>query len=366
VDFAWPEQVESLREEALGVGRAAAAGRPTKEESWVRGFDREFSRELGRRGWLGMTWAKAVGGHERTPLERFVVTESLIRTGAPLAATWIGDRQIGPTILANGSPEQIDRYVPSMIRGDVTWSIGMSEPDAGSDLASLRTRAYRRKNTYILEGTKVWTSLGALADYCYVIARTDPDAPPHAGLSEFIVDMSADGVHVSPIRDMTGEEHFCEVVLDGVEVSEAERVGRENASWRQLMRQLEHERGGIDRLMSNRAMFEESLAVADTSDPIVAQEAVAIESTYRIARLQVIREVLGQAPAGFSAVTKILCTELEQRVTRFAVSVAGPAAMLEGRLSRAMSYSPAYTIQGGTSSILRNVVGERLLGLPRS
>ncbi|MCU1455131.1 MAG: putative Acyl-CoA dehydrogenase [Acidimicrobiales bacterium] len=365
MDFAWPDEIEALRCEALEVGRAAAASLSIREESWVRGFDRDFSRQLGERGWLGMTWPREVGGHERTALERFVVTEALISTGAPLAATWVGDRQIGPTLLANGSPEQIARYLPPMAAGEVTWSLGMSEPDAGSDLASLRTRAVERDGAWVIEGQKVWTSFAAVADHCYLVARTDPDAPPHAGMSEFIVHMDAPGITVAPIRDITGESHFCEVVFDGVVLPRDALVGKENGSWQQLMRQLEHERGGIDRLMSNRALYEDARATADRSNPTAAQEIAAIETMYRIVRLAVIREVIGQAPPGFSAVTKILGTELEQRIAQFVAATAGPAAMLDGRVSRAVVYAPAYTIQGGTSAILRNVIGERLLGLPR-
>jgi alkylation response protein AidB-like acyl-CoA dehydrogenase len=241
----------------------------------------------------------------------------------------------------------------------------MSEPDAGSDLANLRTRAVSDGGGYVIEGRKIWTSFATDAEFCYLIARTGRDATGHAGLSEFIVDMDSPGIEVTPIIDSTSEAHFCEVTFDGVHVPEKNVVGELHNSWRQLMSQLEHERGGIDRLLSNRALFNEAVWAADTTDPLVRQEVAAIEAGYRIGRLLVIREVLGQAPRSFSAATKVFCTEHEQRVAGFISRTAGAHGMLSGRPGRAAVYASAYTIQGGTSSILRNIIGERVLGLPK-
>jgi alkylation response protein AidB-like acyl-CoA dehydrogenase len=365
MDFEWPEPLVELAMEARKVGEEGAAGRAVREDAWVVGFDRAFSLELGRRGWLGMTWPVEEGGHGRTPLERFVVTEALIATGAPLGGTWVGDRQIGPSLLSYGSADQRRRLLPDLVAGRVTWCLGLSEPDAGSDLVSLRTTATRDGDVWVLDGSKIWTTFGAQADWCYLVARTNREAPPHAGLSEFVVDMSTPGIEVRTIRDMTGDDHFCETLLDEVRVPADCLVGQQDGSWRQLMRQLEHERGGIDRLVSNRALFDLAVARADTSDPRVRQEVAALESTFHIGRLLVIRETLGQAPPGFSAATKVFCTEHEQRVASFAARVASAEALLGGRVARAVSYAPAYTIQGGTSNILRNVLAERLLRLPR-
>jgi alkylation response protein AidB-like acyl-CoA dehydrogenase len=365
VDFVWPPELVALREEAEAFGRQAAADRPFREDAWVVGYSRPFSRALGERGWLGMTWPIEEGGHGRPPIERYVVAEALISTGAPLAASWVGDRQIGPVLLAFGSPDQRRRYLPGMVAGTDCWCIGMSEPDAGSDLASLRTRAVEKDGGWVIEGRKVWTSFAAEADFCYLIARTDPDAPAHAGLSELIVPMEAAGIQVRRIVDMTGAAHFCEVTFDGVRVEADHLVGTRDGSWKQVMRQLEHERGGVDRLVSNRALFLDALAKADTGDPLVRQDAADLEGRFRIGRLLVLREVLGQGPPAFSAAAKIFCTELEQAVASFAARVMGPHALVDARTSRAVCYAPAYTIQGGTSAILRNVLGERALGLPR-
>jgi alkylation response protein AidB-like acyl-CoA dehydrogenase len=365
LEFVLNPELLALQTEAGEVGRRAAADLPVQEDSWLIGTSRAFSLELAERGWLGMTWPIEEGGHGRSALERFVVFEALIGAGAPVATSWFADRQIGPTLLQFGTAEQRRRFLPNIVAGTSAWSIGMSEPDAGSDVASIRTRAERDGDHWVVNGTKVWTSGAADADWCYVVARTDPDAPPHAGLSELIVDLHSPGVEIIPITDMTGNRHFCEVVYTDVRVPAANLVGEENGSFRQVMRQMEHERGGIDRLVSNRALFDQARPLADGDDPLVRQEIAALETGYRIGRLLVLREVLGQAPAGFSAATKTFCTEFEQRVADFCVRVAGADALLAGRVARGACYAPAYTIMGGTTLILRNIVGERMLGLPR-
>jgi len=378
MDFAEPDELRDLRDEARALA-AEWAGRtdpnPTAdpmgttfgvpEDSWLIGTSKAFSLELARRGWIGMTWPVDEGGQGRSTMERFVVYEALIAGGAPLATSWFADRQIGPTLLQFGTPEQRRRFLPDMIAGRSAWSIGMSEPDAGSDVASIATRAVRDGDDWRISGAKVWTSGAAEADWCYLIARTDPDAPPHRGLSEFLVDLHTPGVEVRPIVDLTGNAHFCEVRYDEVRVPGENLVGIENDSFRQVMRQMEHERGGIDRFVSNRALYDLVLPLADTTDPRVRQDVARIESTYRIGRHLVLREMLGQAPKGFSAATKTIGTEFEVAVADFCARVAGAEAMLWNRISRNACYAPAYTIMGGTTQILRNIVAERILGLPR-
>jgi alkylation response protein AidB-like acyl-CoA dehydrogenase len=217
----------------------------------------------------------------------------------------------------------------------------------------------------VVNGQKIWTSGAATADWCYLICRTDPDAPAHRGLSELIVDLTTPGVEIRPIRDASGDSHFCEIYFNDVAVPADNLVGTLNGSFGQTMRQLEHERGGIDRLVSNRGVYELALGMADRTDPVVRQEIASIEIAYRIGRNLVLRNVLRQAPPGSAALTKVFCTEFEQRVANFAARAAGPYATLWNRISRNAIYAPAYTIMGGTSMILRNVLAERTLGLPR-
>lgn len=365
MDFAWSDDLLALRHEAEEVAEKAIATYGQHDDAWINGFSREFSRELGRRGWIGMTWPKEYGGGGRSVLERFVVTETLIEKGAPIAASWFADRQMGPTLIAYGTEEQKRQFLPGILAGETGWCIGMSEPDAGSDLASLKTRAVRDGDDYVINGQKIWTSFGESADYCYLICRTSTEGPKHAGISEIIVPMDSPGITVKPIQDMTTNRHFCEVWFEDVRVPATNLVGQEGGSFSQTMRQLEHERGGIDRLLSNHALYLEAKARADTTRPLVRQELARIETGYRIGRLLVLREVLGQAPRQFSAATKAFCTEHEQRVADFVAATFGAEATLWGRVARGICYAPAYTIMGGTSTILRNILGERTLGLPR-
>jgi alkylation response protein AidB-like acyl-CoA dehydrogenase len=375
VDFALSPELKQLQSEAHTVALDAATRSAFPEDSWLVGYDPGFTEELGARGWIGMTWPNSEGGHGRSALERFVVYEELIKHGAPICASWFADRQMGPSLLQFGSSEQRERWIPDMVAGRSAWCIGMSEPDAGSDVASLRTTAVQSGTKWVINGTKIWTSGAAHADWCYLIARTDLEAPKHAGLSEFIVDMRSPGVGVSTIRDMTSNEHFCEVRFDNVQVPAGNLVGELNGSFRQLMRQMEHERGGIDRLVSNYALYKDILArpgLIDRKDPLTRQALARIETAYIIGRLMVIRETLGQAPKGFSAATKIFGTEFEVELASFCAQQLGANAMLSGanaglggRAARAVCYAPAYTIMGGTVNILRNVIAERVLGLPR-
>jgi alkylation response protein AidB-like acyl-CoA dehydrogenase len=374
MDFDLPPELTELAAEAKAVADDWAGKVAFPEDSWIAGYDPAVGKDMAARGWLGMTWPTEWGGGGRSPIERFIVFEQLISGGVPLASFWFADRQMGPTLLQFGNDEQRQRWLPGILDGTSMWCIGMSEPDNGSDVAGLRTRAVRDGDDWIVNGQKVWTSGAALGDWIYLIARTDPDAKPHAGLSEFVVDLRSPGIEVRRIVDMTGNDHFCEVHLHDVRVPGANLVGELNGSFRQLMRQMEHERGGIDRLVSNRILFEDLKRSGwiDTTDPLVRQELARIETGYTIGRMLVLREILGQAPQSFSAATKTFCTEFEQRLADFAASVAGPRAMLfdpsgdlGSRVARAVAYGPAYTIMGGTSNILRNILAERVLGLPR-
>jgi len=365
MDYRLPDDVAALKEQAHQVAVAAAEQRDIREDAWIVGHSAEFSRQLGELGWIGMTWPTEFGGGGHSALERFVVVEELISNGAPMASSWMADRQIGPSLIQYGTPEQQARHLPEIIKGTSMWSIGMSEPDAGSDVAAVRTTAVLDGDEWIINGQKIWTSGAADAGWIYLVARTDPDAPPHAGLSDLIVDLTSPGIDIVPIVDVTDTRHFCEVYFTDVRVPVANLIGTVNNSFKQVMRQMEHERGGIDRLVSNRALYLDTLERFDRGDPIHRQTVARFESIYTIARHMILREVLGQAPKGWSAITKTLATEFEVEVANWCAEVAGPEAMLANRISRAVMYAPGYTIQGGTTQILRNIMGERVLGLPR-
>jgi alkylation response protein AidB-like acyl-CoA dehydrogenase len=382
MDFRFTPEQETFRQDIRDFVRTALPEFPTMpEDAWIIGFDRDFSKKLAAQGWIGLTWPREYGGQGRTYLDRLILTEELLRHGAPVAAHWLGDRQMGPSILRYGTPEQKAKFLPGIIAGDIVFCIGMSEPGAGSDLAGLQTRAVEDGDSYVLNGQKIWTSFAHLADYCYLVARTNPEVPKHKGISEFLVDMQTPGITIKPIVDMTGAHHFNEVFFDQVRIPKTALVGEKDQGWYQIASQLDYERSGIERLMSNypllealhRYVKEQGLQRSDIVRHRLAQ--LHIEFTmgkwliYKVAWLL----TQGVIPNAQSAAAKAFCTEFEQRLAQTASELTGgysqllpgsPWALLEGRIARAYLYSPAYTIQGGTSTILRNIIATRGLGLP--
>src|SRR5438445_9305614 len=241
-----PPEAEALRAEVREflrheLGDAAPVRRA---HSWG-GFDREFSKKMGARGWIAMTWPKRYGGHERSALERYVVLEEMLVAGAPVAAHWIADRQSGPLLLRFGTEEQRQEFLPAIARGESYFCIGMSEPDSGSDLASIRTRADKADGGFRLNGRKVWTSHAHRSHYAITICRTSPaDGDRHAGLSQFIVDLKAKGVTIRPIKNLAGNLDFNEVTFDDVLLPANRLVGKEGAGWQQVTSELAFERSG--------------------------------------------------------------------------------------------------------------------------
>jgi len=365
VDFTLSPELQALQNRAREVAAEGVANFGRHNDSWINGFSKDFAKRMAEEGWIGMGWPKEHGGQARPPIERVIVAEEMIAAGAPIAAMWFADRQMGPTLIAYGTADQQAEFLPKMLSGETTWCIGMSEPDAGSDLAGLKTSAVRDGDVFVVNGQKIWTSFGEVADYCYLICRTTSDGPPHKGISEIIVPMDTPGIEVRPIQDMTTNRHFCEVYFTDVRVPVENLVGVEGDAFKQTMVQLAHERGGIDRLVSNRALYELALEQADTTDPVLRQEIASLEMGYRVGRLLVYREVMQQAPAGFSAATKAYCTEHETRVADFVARVLGPEATVWNDVTAGLMYAPGYTIMGGTSNVMRNILGERVLGLPR-
>lgn len=365
LDFRLGPQLEALRDRAALVAAEGIADHGVHTDSWINGYSKDFSRRLAAEGWIGMTWPEEHGGGGRANIERIIMGEEMISVGAPIAASWFADRQMGPSLIRYGTPDQQAEYLPGMLSGETTWCIGMSEPDAGSDLASLKTSAIVEGDVYVVNGQKIWTSFAADADYIYLICRTSSDGPPHRGVSELIVPMDLPGIEVRPIKDMTTNQHFCEVFFTDVRVPIENLVGVEGAAFKQTMTQLEHERGGIDRLVSNKPLYDHAVAVADKDDPLIRQEIARLECGYRLGRILVYREALKQAPAGFAAATKCFCTEHQQRVADFAASVLGLEGLTQDQTTRFLNYAPGYTIMGGTSNVMRNILGERVLGLPR-
>ena len=365
MDFDWTSEQLELRARAREVAAGGVAKYGRHNDSWMNGYSKDFAKEMAENGWIGMTWPTAFGGGGQPAINRLIVGEEMIAAGAPIASMWFADRQMGPSLITYGTADQQAEFLPPMLSGEVTWCIGMSEPDSGSDLASLTTTAVRDGDHFVVNGQKIWTSFAADADYCYLICRTTSDGPPHRGISEVIVPMDTPGIEIRRIKDMTTNEHFCEVFFTDARVPVESLVGVEGAAFKQTMTQLEHERGGIDRLVSNKALFDMAVERADTTEAKVRQEIAQLEIGYRLGRILVTRETLRQAPKGFSAATKCFCTEHEQRVADFVARTFGADALLWDDVTQGLAYGPGYTIMGGTSNIMRNILGERVLGLPR-
>jgi alkylation response protein AidB-like acyl-CoA dehydrogenase len=373
MDFALTPSQAALRDEVRAFLKDALSAEAARDDGWIVGFSREFSRALGAKGWIGYTWPRGYGGREGSYLERLIITEELLRAGAPVGAHWLADRQIGPALLAYGSEEQRQEILPGIVRGELVFCIGMSEPNAGSDLASLRTRAVEEGDFFVIDGHKIWTTNAHTADYCYLVARTDRAAAKHKGVSEFLVDMRTPGITVRPIVDMAGEHHFNEIFFEGVRVPRRWLVGEKNRGWYQIASQLDYERSGIERLLSNVRIFEAARAGAAetgrTRDPLWRDRLAAIQTRQAIGRWLIYRVAwllgCGIIPNKESALTKAYATELEQEVAELAGQIFGMDA-LGGRIARAITFAPSYTIMGGTSTILRNIIALRGLGLPAS
>ena len=284
LDFELSPELQELQIRAQKVAAEGVADYGMHTDSWINGYSKEFSKRLAEEGWIGMTWPVEYGGGGQSNLARIIMGEAMISAGAPIAASWFADRQMGPALFTYGTEDQQAEFLPGMLSGETTWCIGMSEPDAGSDLAGLKTSAVRDGDVFVVNGQKIWTSFAADADYCYLICRTSSDGPPHKGVSELIVPMDLPGIEVRPITDMTTNRHFCEVYFDDVRVPAENLVGVEGNAFKQTMAQLEHERGGIDRLVSNKPLYDRAVAAADTSDPRIRQEIARLETELRTVR----------------------------------------------------------------------------------
>ena len=371
MDFAWTDDQNAFRDK-LRVFLAERLPDDWEEFSKhgpaspaLTEFAKTFCAQLAEAGMLFPHWPVEAGGQGLGPWHQQILAEVMWEAGEPRGGQYMNVNWIGPTLMKYGTEAQKERYLKPITEGKLLWCQGFSEPNSGSDLASLRTRAVREGDTYRINGQKIWTSFGAVSDYCYLICRTRKEGPPHAGISEIIVPMNTPGIEVREIKDLTTNRHFCEVFFTDVRVPVSNLVGVEGAAFKQTMAQLEHERGGIDRVVSNYALYLAARARADTTDPLVRQEIARLEIGYRIGRILVTREVLKQAPAGFSAATKCFGTEHEQRVADFVWRTLGPDGTLWDDTTKGLCYNPGYTIMGGTSNVMRNIIGERVLGLPR-
>lgn len=338
-------------------------------DSWLTGWDEDFSRALAARGWLGMTVPIEYGGHGRSHQERFVVTEELLAAGAPVGAHWIADRQIVPSLLKYGTEVQKRKFLPAIAKGECYFGIGMSEPDSGSDLASVRTKAVQTDGGWQLTGTKVWTSGAHLAHAFICLARTAPVDPAHRhdGLSQFIVDLRAPGVDIRPIISMNGKHHFNEVILDDTFVPDDMVFGTIGNGWQQVTSELSFERSGPERFLSTFPLLAD--VAGHMADGTLARHTDLGRYVARIAGLHQMSIAVAGAlerhePADTAAaVVKVLGTSTEGDIADFA-DLLGETDddAYNVMLADAVVQRPGFTLRGGTNEILRGVIA-RGLGL---
>ncbi len=388
VDFSaldLPPAALKLREEVREFLKAELAAGAFTPHLGHTEFDVAFTRKVASRGWIGMTWPQRYGGRERSYLERFVMTEEMLAAAAPCAAHWAGDRQTGASLLRYGSEALKQKYLPAIARGECYFALGMSEPNSGSDLASVRTRAERVTGGWRVTGQKVWTSWAHKAHAFFVLCRTAADSGDrHEGLSQLIVELGAPGVTVRPIRFMNGRHHFNEVFLDNVFVSDAMVVGEIGQGWKQVTSELALERSGPERYMTTFPLLVELIRRLGSGPDARAQEMVG-RLTARLWTLRrmslAIARTLDPGPDGEGDATRTsvdLATEaalVKDMGTFFEREIVDAARLLaavesapnaddtfERYLTETIVCSPIATIRGGTTQVLRTVIARRLLG----
>ena len=365
-----PSNVRQLRSEIRTFLKEALADYTPKQRahSWT-GFDSDFSRKLGAQGWIGMTWPKKYGGHERTTLERYVVVEELLAAGAPVAAHWIADRQSGPQILRHGSEAARQRFIRPITSGNMFFCIGMSEPNSGSDLASITTQAIRTDDGWLINGAKVWTTIVQHAHVMIALVRTSKkEKDRHAGLSQFLIELDSPGVTIKPITDHTGEQHFGEVLLDNVFVSDDMLLGQEGQGWAQVNAELALERSGPERYLSSYQLFEEFIAsIKEEPSELEVNLAGNIAAelwALRQMSISVTGKLARDEPASLEAsIVKDLGACFEQQLPHSIQAVISDYNYPDNKsLSEVLSYllkaSPSFSLRGGTREILRGIISK--------
>jgi alkylation response protein AidB-like acyl-CoA dehydrogenase len=382
VDLTLSSAEESFRDELRAWLDANNPGREPEGDEAGFEFRRRWQRTLNDAGWAGVAWPKEYGGRGATLVESAIFNEEVVRSRTPQMANVLGLAMGGPTVIAHGTEEQKQRYLPAILSAEEIWCQGFSEPESGSDLASLKTRAVRDGDDWVVTGQKVWTTLAHQAKWCMLVARTDPDAPKHKGLTYFLMDMEQEQVGVRPLVQITGEAEFNELFIEEARIPNGNVVGGVGNGWAVAITTLMHERATlafglqVAVQIALRELVEKAResggrnGSAASDDPVIRQ---------RLAQLQIESEVLRlNAYRGLSAIMrngvpgpegslgKWHWSEVNQSLTELAMDIAGPHAMLnEDEWTYRFLRARANSIEGGTTEILKNIVAERVLGLPR-
>ena len=377
MDLTFSEQELAFRDELRAWFADNDPGLEPEDERAGFAWRRDFQRRLAEAGFAAVHWPREYGGRGATVMQSAIFYEELARAGAPLPANVLGLLLTGPTIMAWGSEQQKERFLPAILTAEEIWCQGFSEPEAGSDLASLKTRAVREGDQWVVTGQKVWTSAAQFSKWCMLVARTDADVPKHKGLTYFLMDMEQDAVQIRPLRQITGEPEFNELFIDGARIPHENVVGGVGNGWKVALTTLMNERAGLafflqvrlrqllDRLIAHAA----SEGMLD--DPLIADELGELHLRTEILRLTAYRgltavEKYGQ-PGPEGSLTKWMWSETNQKLTQLAADLLGPQALRAGdRWAYELLRARGNSIEGGTTEVLKNIVAERVLGLPKA
>jgi alkylation response protein AidB-like acyl-CoA dehydrogenase len=385
MEFRFTAEQEAFRNDVRGFLETALPrswdDSPGEEDGAQRGFVGSFTKQLAEKGWLTLGWPKEHGGMGAGKVQQAIYVEEMAMRSAPYRNQ--GVDRVGPTLMLFGTGEQKAQFLPLISRGEIWWCQGFSEPGAGSDLASLQTRAVRQGDDYVINGQKIWTSNAHFADWMILLARTDPDAPKHRGISFFLVDMKSPGMTIRPLINMGGRSGFNEVFFEDVRVPATNLVGEENRGWYIAAATLDFERSGIDRVVGGRGILTRLLAFARETgivrdSPMLRHRLAELVIDQEVGRLLAYRvawmQDRGLIPNAEASMSKLLGTELQQRLARTGMELLGMSgqlaagskwAALAGRLAAYYVESVSLTIAAGTSEINRNIMAQRGLGMPR-
>ena len=377
MDLTFNEAELAFRDELRAWFEANQAGEPPATEDEHYAWRRDFQRRLAADGWAAVHWPREYGGRGATLTQSAIFFEELGRSGAPLPANVLGLLLAGPTIMVWGTPEQKDRYLAPIVTGDEIWCQGFSEPEAGSDLAALNTRAVRDGDDWVITGQKVWTSGAQYSKWCMLVARTDREAPKHKGLTYFLMDMEQAGVQVRPLRQITGEPEFNELFIEEARIPNANVLGGAGNGWKVALTTLMNERAGLGFFLQVRLrqLLDELLGIAAErgllEDPVLAERLGEFHLKSEVLRLTAYRgltaiEKYGQ-PGPEGSLTKWMWSQTNQELTQFAADLLGPEALQAGTpWAYELLRARGNTIEGGTTEVLKNIIAERVLGLPKA
>jgi alkylation response protein AidB-like acyl-CoA dehydrogenase len=376
VDLTLTGEEQAFRDEVRAwLGENHPGPEPDREEAKFE-FRRAWQRKLHDAGWAGISWPREYGGRGATLIEQAIFSEEMARAKAPSPANVLGLVMGGPVVIAHGTEQQKERFLEPILSGEEIWCQGFSEPESGSDLASLKTRAVHEDGGWKVTGQKVWTTFAHEAKWCMLLARSDADAPKHKGLTYFICDMDQDEIEVRPLRQITGEAEFNEIFLEDAYVPDENLVGGEGNGWNVAITTLMHERAGIGAAsaIAVRRELDELIAVINerqlADDPVIRQRIAELKIGVEALRLGALRALTQQMKVGIpgpeGSLAKWEWATVNQGLTELAIDGLGPEAMRpDSEWAYRFLRSRANSIEGGTTEVMKNIIAERVLGLPR-